>query len=147
MCGICIDEVPQEFHKERKAAAERILEAAELALPTVQAVVADDATDDLNPEAVEVMLGLFQELVTQAIALEERIHPTALHEWLREAISTVDQSAGSQWKFVPTALMARGRSTTRRGRHKGKEKSETSPAPRQQPDAQPGTPQHFDISA
>ena len=84
MCSTFIDEVPQEFHKERKATAEGILEATELALPTVQAVTADDATADLDSEAVEAVLGLFQDRVTQATAWEERVHPTALHEWLRE---------------------------------------------------------------
>ena len=47
-----VDEVPQEFHRERKAAAERMLEATELALPIVQAITENDATADLNPEAV-----------------------------------------------------------------------------------------------
>ena len=51
MCGIFVDEVPQEFHRERKAASERTLEATELALPIVQVITADDATADLNPEA------------------------------------------------------------------------------------------------
>ncbi|OLP82340.1 hypothetical protein AK812_SmicGene37020 [Symbiodinium microadriaticum] len=90
MRGTFVDEVPQEFHKERKAAAARILEATEQALPTVQAVMADDATADLSSEAVEALLVLLQAITT----------------WTR-------------------APIARGG---------------------QQPDAQPSTPQHFNIS-
>eukprot|EP00439_Symbiodinium_sp_Y106_P030749 s723_g3.t1 len=93
MCGIFVDEVSQEFRRERKAASEKLLEATELALPIVQAITADDATADLNPEAVEQLLGIFQERVTQALALEERIHPTALHAWLKEAITSVIRCA------------------------------------------------------
>eukprot|EP00439_Symbiodinium_sp_Y106_P064645 s6995_g10.t1 len=76
MCGIFVDEVPQEFHRERKAVSEKLLEATEMALPIVQSITADDATADLDPEAVMQLLGSFQERVQQAIALEERIHPT-----------------------------------------------------------------------
>ena len=46
-----------------------MLEATELALPIVQAITADDAAADLDPEAVMQLLGIFQELVNQAIAL------------------------------------------------------------------------------
>ena len=55
MRGTFADEVPQEFNKERKAAAKRILEATEQAFRTVQAVMADDATADLNPAAEEAL--------------------------------------------------------------------------------------------
>ncbi|CAE7888641.1 unnamed protein product [Symbiodinium sp. KB8] len=65
MCGTFVDEVPQEFQKERKAVAELSLEATEQAFPTVQAVMADDANADFNPEAAEALLGLFQGRVTQ----------------------------------------------------------------------------------
>ena len=102
MCGIFVDEVPQEFHRERKAVSEKLLEATELALPILQAIIADDAAADLNPEAVEQLLGIFQERVHQALALEERIHPTALHVWLKEAITSVmDPSPLSpSWQFA-----------------------------------------------
>ena len=30
MCGIFVDEVPQEFHRERKAVSEKLLEATEM---------------------------------------------------------------------------------------------------------------------
>ena len=89
MCGTFVDEVPQEFHRERKAVSERILEATELALPVVQAVTADDATADLNPEAVEQIMVHFQDHVTSALATEQRVHPAVLHEWLRESIVAV----------------------------------------------------------
>ena len=125
MCGIFVDEVPQEFHRERKAVSEKLLEATEMALPIVQSITADDATADLDPEAVMQLLGSFQERVQQAIALEERIHPTVLHAWLKEAITSVmDPSPLSpSWQFAPTAMVARGRSP---GRNKGKERGSTT---------------------
>ena len=84
-----VDEVPQDFHRERKAVSEKLLEATEQALPIVQALTADDATADLNQEAVEQLMAVFQDRVTNAMAQEERTHPAALHEWLREAIVSV----------------------------------------------------------
>ena len=96
MCGTFVDEVPQDFHRERKAVSEKLLEATEQALPIVQALTADDATADLNQEAVEQLMAVFQDRVTHAMAQEERIHPAALHEWLREAIvSVMEQSPAS----------------------------------------------------
>ena len=56
MCGIFVDEVPQEFHRERKTVSEKLLEATEMALPIVQSITADDATADLDPEAVLQLL-------------------------------------------------------------------------------------------
>ena len=86
----------------------------------------------------------FQERVSQAIALEER------HEWLREAITTVmDHSPASpSWGFVPTAMVARGRSP---GKHKGKGKGNTKekgkpPAPEQQPGETTAEPEFYRIS-
>ena len=122
MCGIFVDEVPQEFHRERKAVSEKLLEATEMALPIVQSITADDATADLDPEAVLQLLGSFQERVQQAIAMEERSHPTVLHAWLKEAITSVmDPSPLSpSWQFAPTAMVARGRSPERnKGKGKG----------------------------
>ena len=99
-----------------------------MALPIVQSITADDATADLDPEAVMQLLGSFQERVQQAIALEERIHPTVLHAWLKEAITSVmDPSPLSpSWQFAPTALVARGRSP---GRNKGKGKGDQQRGP------------------
>eukprot|EP00439_Symbiodinium_sp_Y106_P053021 s2973_g7.t1 len=68
--GQTYEEVLQEFHRERKAVSEKLLEATEMALPIVQPITADDATADLDPEAVLQLLGGFQERVQQAIALE-----------------------------------------------------------------------------
>ena len=81
-------------------------------------ITADDATADLDPEAVLQLLGSFQDRVQQVIALEE---PTALHAWLKEAITSVmDPSPLSpSWQFAPTAMIARGHSP---GRNKGKGK-------------------------
>ncbi|CAE7940241.1 topB, partial [Symbiodinium sp. KB8] len=61
-----------------------LIKGLKLALPIVPAVTADDATADLNHEVVEQLVVLFQDRVSQALALEERIHPAALHAWLRE---------------------------------------------------------------
>ena len=138
MCGTFIDEVPQDFHRERKAVSEKLLEATEQAVPIIQALTADDATADLNQEAVEQLMAVFQDRVTQAMAQEERIHPAALHEWLRlrEAVASVmEQSPTSPaWGFVPTALGARGRSPGKhKGKGKGKAKAKGKPqAPEQQ---------------
>ena len=44
MCGAFIDEVPQDCHRERKTVSEKLLEAAEQAIPIVQALSADDAS-------------------------------------------------------------------------------------------------------
>ena len=99
MCGTFIDEVPQDFHRERKAVSEKQLEATEQALPIVQALTADDATADLNQEAVEQLMVVFQDRVTQAMVQEERIHPAALHEWLRKAVAPI----ASTWALVPQA--------------------------------------------
>ena len=88
-------------------------------------------------------LGMFQDRVTQALAPGERVNATALHGWLREAITTVmDQRPSSSWRFVPTALVAKGRSATHRGKGKGKRQSETPLNHGQRADA----PQHFNIS-
>ncbi|OLP81349.1 hypothetical protein AK812_SmicGene38127 [Symbiodinium microadriaticum] len=40
-------------------------------------------------DATEALLGLFQDRVTQALAREKRVHPTALRDWLHAAITTV----------------------------------------------------------
>ena len=139
MCGTFVDEVPQDFHRERKAVSEKLLEATEQALPIVQALTADDATADLNQEAVEQLMAVFQDRVTSAMAQEERIHPAALHEWLREAIvSVMEQSPASpSWGFVPTVMVARGRSPGRhKGKGKGKPKAKGKP---QAPEPQPTT--------
>ena len=81
-----------------------------------------------DPEAVLQLLGSFQERVQQAIALEERIHPTVLNAWLKEAITSVmDPSPLSpSWQFAPTAMVARGRSP---GRNKGKGKGDQQRGP------------------
>ncbi|CAE7525841.1 hypothetical protein AK812_SmicGene23390 [Symbiodinium microadriaticum] len=125
-------------HVYTVAVSEKLLEATEQAVPIIQALTADDATADLNQEAVEQLMAVFQDRVTQAMAQEERIHPAALHEWLRlrEAVASVmEQSPTSPaWGFVPTALGARGRSPGKhKGKGKGKAKAKGKPqAPEQQ---------------
>ena len=129
MCGTFIDEVPQEFHRERKPVSEKLLEATEQEVPIIQVLTADDATADLNTEAVEQLMVLFQDCVSQALALEEHVHPAARQEWLREAITAVmDRSPASpSWGFVPTAIVARNRSPRK---HEGKCKKARAPGRR-----------------
>ena len=142
MRGTFVDEVPQEFHKERKAAAARILEATEQALPTVQAVMADDATADLSSEAVEALLVLLQDRVKQAFGSTRASSPDrASLSRPREAITTWTRAPIARGGSSPRRLLAEAQC-----KGEGKGKSETPLAPGQQPDAQPSTPQHFNIS-
>ncbi|CAE7773735.1 unnamed protein product, partial [Symbiodinium necroappetens] len=123
--------------------------ATEQALPIVQALTADDATPDLNQEAVEQLMAVFQDRVTNAMAQEERIHPAALHEWLREAIvSVMEQSPTSPaWGFVPTAMVARGRSPGKhKGKGKGKAKAKGKPQPPEQQPTTTAEPEFYRIS-
>ena len=68
MCGIFVDEVPQESTENGRPSRRRCSKRPSW-LPIVQAITADDAAADLDPEAVMQLLGIFQELVNQAIAL------------------------------------------------------------------------------
>jgi len=115
-------------------------------------MTAEDATAHLKPEAVGQIVVHFQDRVTQALAAEQRVHPAALHEWLRESITAVMEHspASPSWGFVPTAMVARGRSPGK-GKAKGKGKKGKPLAPEPQPEPQPtgsttGAPEFYRIS-
>ena len=91
-CGTFIDEVPGEFHAQRRAAASKVLDATSNALDVVNAMTNKEAVTDYSPEAVEAILGAFNDRVLQAIQDEDRVDDIVLHDHLREAI---DNHGGS----------------------------------------------------
>ena len=66
-CGTFIDEVPGEFHAQRRAAASKVLDATSNALDVINALTNKEAVTDYSPEAVEAILGAFNDRVLQAI--------------------------------------------------------------------------------
>ena len=66
-CGTFIDEVPGEFHAQRRAAASKVLDATSNALDVINAMTNKEAVTDYSPEAVEAILGAFNDRVLQAI--------------------------------------------------------------------------------
>ena len=131
-CGTFVDEVPQEFHKERKAAAQRMLNATADAVSTASALMADDATATLNPEAVEVILGTFTDRVNSLVSAGDPVSDASLHEVLRESITAVMEepgeaiSPGSAWDFVPTAMVVTTTTAQERGRSPARSKGRKS---------------------
>ena len=120
-CGTFIDEVPQDFHQESRHVEEQVLTTTADALSAARAVVADDAPEDLNPEAVEAILGTFTDRVNTVLLEGEPVSAVTLHDMLRESViavmDTPDPDSPSSWGFVPTGMVVRGRSqTTRTGR-------------------------------
>ena len=73
-CGTFIDEVPGEFHAQRRAAASKVLDATSNALDVIHAMTNKEAVTDYSPEAVEAILGAFNNRVLQAIQAEDRFH-------------------------------------------------------------------------
>ena len=71
-CGTFIDEVPGEFHAQRRAAATKVLDATSNALDVISAMTNKEAVTDYSPEAVEAILGAFNDRVLQAIQDEDR---------------------------------------------------------------------------
>ena len=72
-CGTFIDEVPGEFHAQRRAAASKVLDATSNALDVINAMTNKEAVTDYSPEAVEAILGAFNDLVLQATQDEDRV--------------------------------------------------------------------------
>ena len=85
-CGTFIDEVPGDFHKERRNAAEQVLNATAEALGTVQALTSEDATTCLDATLVEGIVGVFADRVSTMVAIEQAISPQTLHDVLRDCI-------------------------------------------------------------
>ena len=110
-CGTFIDEVPGEFHAQRRAAASKVLDATSNALDVINAMTNKEAVTDYSPEAVEAILGAFNDRVLQAIQDEDRVDDIVLHDHLREAIAKTVEDPDSPWSDVgrtsptPVAMM------------------------------------------
>ena len=110
-CGTFIDEVPGEFHAQRRTAASKVLDATSNALDVINAMTTKEAVTDYSPEAVEAILGAFNDRVLQAIQDEDRVDDIVLHDHLREAIVKTVEDPDSPWSDVgrtsptPVAMM------------------------------------------
>ena len=101
-CGTFIDEVPGEFHAQRRAAASKVLDATSNALDVINAMTNKEAVTDYSPESVEAILGAFNDRVLQAIQDEDRVDDIVLHDHLREAIAKTMEDPDSPWSDVNT---------------------------------------------
>ena len=101
-CGTFIDEVPGEFHAQRRAAASKVLDATSNALDVINAMTNKGAVTDYSPEAVEALLSAFTARVLQAIQDEDRVDDIILHDHLREAIAKTMKHPDSPWSDVTT---------------------------------------------
>ena len=59
-----------------------------------------EAVTDYSPEAVEAILGAFNDRVLQAIQDEDRVDDIVLHDHLREAITKTMKDPDSPWSDV-----------------------------------------------
>ena len=59
-----------------------------------------EAVTDYSPEAVEAILGAFNDRVLQAIQDEDRVDEIVLHDHLREAIAKTKKDPDSLWSDV-----------------------------------------------
>ena len=99
-CGTFIDEVPGEFHAQRRAADSKVLDATSKALDVINAMTNKEAVTDYSPEAVEAILSAFNDRVLQAIQDEDRVDDIVLHDHLREAIAKTMEDPDSPWSDV-----------------------------------------------
>ena len=76
-CGTFVDEVPGECHAQRRAAASTVLDATSNALDVINSMTNKEAVTDYSPEAVEAILGAFNDRVLQAIQDEDRVDDIA----------------------------------------------------------------------
>ena len=65
-CGTFVDDVFAEFQKQRRAAANSVLNASADVLNTVGALTAEDDSADLGPAVVESTLGRLNDIVVEA---------------------------------------------------------------------------------
>ena len=86
-CGTFVDEVPAEFQKERRKAAEQALAATEEALSMIQYTTSEDATRELNSDEVESVLSIFTDDIMESMAMGISMTPNVMHGRLKEAIS------------------------------------------------------------
>ena len=113
-CGTFIDEVPGDFHKERRNAAEQVLNATAEALGTVQALTSEDATTCLDATLVEGIVGVFADRVSTMVAIEQAISPQTLHDVLRDCIIEITDDPESGISLLPSQCWR-----TESGRHDG----------------------------
>ena len=98
-------------HAQRRAAASKVLDATSNALDVINAMTNKEAVTDYSPEAVEAILGAFNDRVLQAIQDEDRVDDIVLHDHLREAIAKTVEDPDSPWSDVgrtsptPVAMM------------------------------------------
>ena len=89
-CGTFIDEVPGEFHAQPKAPASKVLEATGSALNVINAVADQEAVADFSCDAVEAIIGAFNDRVLRAINADrsesERIMEDPESPWSEVAI-------------------------------------------------------------
>ena len=103
-CGTFIDEVPGEFHGQRRAAASKVLDATSNTLDIINTMTNKGAGTDYSPEAVEAILSAFNDRVLQAIQDEGRVDDIILHDHLREAMAKTmeDPDSPCPWSDVTT---------------------------------------------
>ena len=101
-CGTFIDEVPGEFHAQRRAAAARVLDATDNALDVINAMTSKEAVTYYSPQAVGAILSAFNDRVLQAIQDEDRVDDVILHDHLRAAIVKAIEDPDSPWSEVTT---------------------------------------------
>ena len=101
-CGTFIDEVPGEFHAQRRAAAARVLDATSTALDVVNAMTSKEAVTDYSPEAAEAILSAFNDRLLKAIQDEGRVDDIILHDHPTEAIIKTMEDPDASWSAVTT---------------------------------------------
>ena len=101
-CGTFIDEVPGDFHAQRRTAASKVLDATSNALDVINAMTNKEAVTDYSPEAVEAILGAFNDRVLQAIQDEKmRIESMTLF-----CTTTSEKPLPKPWRtLIPHGVM------------------------------------------
>ena len=78
----------------------KVLDATSNALDVINAMPNKEAVTDYSPEAVEAILGAFNDRVLQAIQDEDKVDDIVLHDHLREAIAKTMADPDSPWSDV-----------------------------------------------
>ena len=85
-CGTFIDEVPADFQRRRRDAANRMLNATVDSLSVMHNTQIAGESRDLERDDVELIMGVFNDSVTTMIEMGMRVTPSVLHSRLSEAI-------------------------------------------------------------
>ncbi|CAE7471035.1 unnamed protein product [Symbiodinium natans] len=85
-CGTFIDEVPADFQRRRRDAANRMLNATVDSLSVMHNTQIAGESRDLEHDDVELIMGVFNDSVTTMIEMGMRVTPSVLHNRLSEAI-------------------------------------------------------------